>query len=126
MFKHLLATAALCLPLAAQAAEDPGTFGPKYCVASGGTVQTRIPAYGTNDQNPLLLSGPRQWCQYRTRQGLHRPTQNRPQAGVCTWRSWAACRANSSRCTLPLAVTGRCRTGIRRVGTMYAGSRSLT
>jgi len=69
MFKQLLVTAALCLPLAAQAAEDSGTFGPKYCVASGGTVQTRIPAYGTNNSNPLLLAGPRQWCQYVAKDG---------------------------------------------------------
>jgi len=29
-----------------------------YCTATGGVVQTRIPAYGTNNNNPLLLNDP--------------------------------------------------------------------
>jgi len=65
----LAATLCLALPAAAPAADDPGTFGEKYCAAKGGTVQTRIPAYGTNNQNPLLLAGPRRWCQFLSSDG---------------------------------------------------------
>jgi hypothetical protein len=35
-----------------------------YCMTTGGQVQTRIAAYGTNNGNPLYLSGVRQFCQY--------------------------------------------------------------
>ena len=35
-----------------------------YCVKKGGVVQTRIPEYGTNDGNPLVLSGHREFCQF--------------------------------------------------------------
>lgn len=36
-----------------------------YCEQSGGTVQTRTPAYGTNDPaTQLLLSGPIRFCKF--------------------------------------------------------------
>jgi hypothetical protein len=35
-----------------------------YCKATGGVVQTRIPAYGTNNNNPLLLNYPQKFCEY--------------------------------------------------------------
>jgi len=45
----------------AQAAHlNPG----EYCVAAGGTVQTRIPEFGTNGGTPLVLANPQQFCQW--------------------------------------------------------------
>jgi hypothetical protein len=38
--------------------------GADYCVKTGGVVQTRIPEYGTNGGNPLILSGHADFCQY--------------------------------------------------------------
>ena len=38
-----------------------------YCAAKGGVVQTRLPAYGTNGNNPLILAGQRQFCQFTSR-----------------------------------------------------------
>ena len=38
--------------------------GADYCVQTGGVVQTRLPAYGTNGGNPLILSGHADFCQY--------------------------------------------------------------
>jgi putative hemolysin len=35
-----------------------------YCVKKGGVVQTRIPEYGTNGDNPLVLSGSADFCQF--------------------------------------------------------------
>lgn len=35
-----------------------------YCVKKGGVVQTRIPEYGTNGGNPLVLSGSADFCQF--------------------------------------------------------------
>jgi len=35
-----------------------------YCVKKGGVVQTRIPEYGTNGGNPLILSGSADFCQF--------------------------------------------------------------
>lgn len=35
-----------------------------YCVKKGGVVQTRIPEYGTNGSNPLVLSGSADFCQF--------------------------------------------------------------
>lgn len=35
-----------------------------YCIKKGGVVQTRIPEYGTNGGNPLILSGKAEFCQF--------------------------------------------------------------
>jgi putative hemolysin len=35
-----------------------------YCTQKGGTVQTRIPYYGTNGGNALQLAGSAQFCQW--------------------------------------------------------------
>jgi putative hemolysin len=35
-----------------------------HCVQKGGVVQTRIPEYGTNGGNPLVLSGSADFCQF--------------------------------------------------------------
>ena len=35
-----------------------------YCVKKGGVVQTRIPEYGTNGGDPLVLSGHADFCQF--------------------------------------------------------------
>jgi hypothetical protein len=35
-----------------------------YCSKKGGVVETRLPAYGTNGGNPLILAGKREFCQF--------------------------------------------------------------
>jgi hypothetical protein len=35
-----------------------------YCRSVGGTVQTRLPEYGTNGQNPLRLAGTKEFCKF--------------------------------------------------------------
>jgi putative hemolysin len=35
-----------------------------YCTQTGGVVEVRKPAYGTNGSDPLLLSGTKQFCRY--------------------------------------------------------------
>lgn len=40
-----------------------------YCVKKGGTVQTRIPEYGTNGADPLVLSGSADFCQFTAKDG---------------------------------------------------------
>jgi putative hemolysin len=35
-----------------------------YCRSVGGMVQTRIPEYGTNNQNPLKLAGTQDFCKF--------------------------------------------------------------
>lgn len=35
-----------------------------YCIAEGGVVQERIPEFGTNNSNPLKLSGSAYFCQF--------------------------------------------------------------
>jgi putative hemolysin len=35
-----------------------------YCRSVGGTVQARIPEYGTNNQNPLKLAGTQDFCKF--------------------------------------------------------------
>jgi putative hemolysin len=70
--KHsfLIPAAATALLFAAgtMQAADPDTNGPAaaYCVASGGVVIDRLPAYGTNGPHTswLYLNGPRQFCQF--------------------------------------------------------------
>lgn len=41
---------------------DPNAVS--YCTAKGGVVQERIPEYGTNGGNPLVLSGKQNFCQF--------------------------------------------------------------
>jgi len=36
----------------------------QYCVDNGGLPLRRLPAYGTNDPNPLILSGSQVFCQF--------------------------------------------------------------
>jgi hypothetical protein len=55
----VLAVLAVVLPAAAEE-----SVGELYCKHTGGTVQTRIPAYGTNNTTPLLLANPREFCAY--------------------------------------------------------------
>lgn len=51
--------------LAAQASTPVKTpDAAAYCVKKGGIVQTRIPEYGTNGGNPLILSGTADFCQF--------------------------------------------------------------
>lgn len=62
-----VALVALALGVSAPAFADsaPSTKGDAaYCVKKGGVVQTRIPEYGTNGNNPLTLSGSADFCQF--------------------------------------------------------------
>jgi len=40
-----------------------------YCRSTGGQVVVRIPAYGTNNPNPLLLAHPQPFCRYTEKKG---------------------------------------------------------
>ncbi|MFL6690041.1 MAG: hypothetical protein ACJ8IR_07645 [Alphaproteobacteria bacterium] len=40
-----------------------------YCIKKGGVVQTRIPEYGTNGGDPLILSGSADFCQFTAKDG---------------------------------------------------------
>jgi len=63
----LVALVALSAGVSAPAFADsaPSTKGDAaYCVKKGGVVQTRIPEYGTNGNNPLTLSGSADFCQF--------------------------------------------------------------
>jgi len=56
---------ALCAAAAvtpSYAANHPGAAA--YCIKKGGVVQTRIPEYGTNGGDPLVLSGSADFCQF--------------------------------------------------------------
>src|SRR5690348_11697145 len=46
------------------AAEKSSGQAGAYCVVNGGVVQTRIPEYGTNGGDPLVLSGHSDFCQF--------------------------------------------------------------
>lgn len=65
----LLAGLVAALPLASFADAPPAVSPPAYCTATGGTVQTRIPEFGTNGGTPLILAGPRQYCDYASKDG---------------------------------------------------------
>jgi hypothetical protein len=71
MLKIIAAAAALLLAVPgaglARALDDPS--GADHCTKTGGAVQTRIPEYGTNGGTPLVLAGPRLWCQYLSKDG---------------------------------------------------------
>jgi putative hemolysin len=40
-----------------------------YCRSSGGVIELRTPEYGTNDPNPLVLSGKAAFCRYTAKDG---------------------------------------------------------
>jgi hypothetical protein len=71
MLKCALAILGLLAVLpGAASAQAARTVSPAlYCEATGGTVQTRIPTYGTNGGTALPLSGPRDFCQYASKDG---------------------------------------------------------
>ncbi|MBV9571272.1 MAG: hypothetical protein JO056_08535 [Alphaproteobacteria bacterium] len=56
----------LALPAASHAADAKAAA---YCVENGGVVQTRIPEYGTNGSDPLVLSGQADFCQFTAKDG---------------------------------------------------------
>ncbi len=68
MLKTALA-ASFLLIAAASASQAAAPTADAYCTRTGGTVQTRIPEYGTNGGTPLILAGPRQFCQYSSKDG---------------------------------------------------------
>jgi putative hemolysin len=47
----------------AQSANAQPSPAAAYCTQNGGVVQTRYPAFGTNNSNPLRLAGTAQFCQ---------------------------------------------------------------
>jgi putative hemolysin len=67
----------LCGTIArAQASDENGIKGDEsvaaaYCVQTGGKVQVRKPAYGTNGNNPLILAGERHFCQWTAKDKSH-------------------------------------------------------
>ena len=71
MLKILLAIAGLLIvaPQLAAAQTAPIHSPREYCLASGGTVQTRTPEFGTNGGTPLVLAGARDFCQYTSSDG---------------------------------------------------------
>ena len=71
MLKVILAAVALmlALPGAALARTPDDPSGATRCTNTGGAVQTRIPEYGTNGGTPLVLAGPKQFCQYLSKNG---------------------------------------------------------
>lgn len=59
--------ALFCLSFAGAARADGAAstrHAEEYCVKKGGVVQTRIPEYGTNGGNPLILAGHKEFCQF--------------------------------------------------------------
>jgi putative hemolysin len=56
--------ALVSLAVAAPARAENAPSAAAYCVKKGGVVQTRIPEYGTNGGNPLVLSGSADFCQF--------------------------------------------------------------
>jgi hypothetical protein len=46
------------------AADAAAARAAAYCLKKGGVVQTRIPDYGTNGGDPLVLSGQADFCQF--------------------------------------------------------------
>jgi putative hemolysin len=71
MLKYLLAIAGLLTFAPQLAFSDPAPIhSPReYCLATGGTVQTRTPEYGTNGGTPLVLAGTSDFCQYSSADG---------------------------------------------------------
>lgn len=68
-----IALIACAVSVAAQAptyaANDSPARAAAYCVKKGGVVQTRIPEYGTNGGDALVLSGNADFCQFTAKDG---------------------------------------------------------
>jgi hypothetical protein len=69
MIRNLIFAAAMWAGFANNAQAQDGSFAARYCAATGGVVQTRIPTYGTNGGSTLALADPRQFCQYNSKNG---------------------------------------------------------
>ena len=71
MLKYLLAIASLLIVAPQLASADTASSqSPRdYCRSTGGSVQMRTPEYGTNGGTPLVLAGPREFCQYSSADG---------------------------------------------------------
>jgi putative hemolysin len=71
-FASIFAALAACaIAMAASASADTqqttsrgAVDNATYCIAQGGAVQERIPEFGTNNPNPLKLSGSVYFCQF--------------------------------------------------------------
>jgi len=59
--------AGLCLAQAARADDADTARAAAYCVKKGGAVQTRIPEFGTNGGNPLVLAHNAKFCQFTSK-----------------------------------------------------------
>jgi hypothetical protein len=60
----LVVFACMAMSGAAHASDASTRSAEDYCVKKGGTVQTRVPEYGTNGGTPLVLSGKKEFCQF--------------------------------------------------------------
>lgn len=67
-FDIVLIAVVCCMGVSARAAA-PNPFPAAYCTHTGGVVQTRIPEYNTNGGTPLVLAGPREFCQWTDHNG---------------------------------------------------------
>jgi putative hemolysin len=77
MATGLAAALLLCGTAARAQGADENSIKPNdsaaaaYCVQTGGKVQVRKPAYGTNGGNPLILSGERHFCTWIAKDKSH-------------------------------------------------------
>ena len=62
IFAAIFALSIASLAQSAHAGDSPDKE--TYCTKHGGVVQVRIPEYGTNGNNPLVLAGQREFCQF--------------------------------------------------------------
>src|SRR5882724_8497358 len=76
----IVAVLILCGTLSAAQAEttkngapSDGTTPQAYCTSTGGAVETRVPAYGTNNSPPswLKLAGHQDFCRYTASDQSH-------------------------------------------------------
>jgi hypothetical protein len=103
--KRLLALALLAMcwssqGLAAGAKADDAT---SHCTATGGTIVVRTPEYGTNGGTPLVLAGPKSWCQYTSKKdgssiSLLLPTLNTHLPTLAALAYYAEVQYDGSNC----------------------------
>ena len=66
---RILCAAIFIIACAAQsrAAEPVADSSTVHCTRTGGAIVVRTPEYNTNGGTPLVLSGPKQWCEYTSK-----------------------------------------------------------
>ncbi len=100
---YTLALLALCWSSQSVAASAKTDDATSHCTATGGAIVVRTPAYGTNGGNPLLLSGPKPWCQYTSKKdgssiSLLLPTLNTHQPTLAALAYYAEVAYDGSTC----------------------------